>query len=65
MFVPTTNDNVGIFINGKFYFFHITCFDVMFLHENKLFTVPVKLCHTVITLDMNMDRLMLFAVKKE
>ena len=65
MFIPATDDNVGIFINNKFDFLHITCFDVMLFNEDELLSIPVKLCHASITLDMNMDGLMLFAIKEE
>ena len=46
-------------------FFHVFCFDIVFLDENKLLSIPVKLCHAVITLDMDVNRLMLFAIKEE
>ncbi len=65
MFIPTTDDNVCILINGKFDFFHITCLDVVLIDKNKLLSIPVKLCHAVISLDMNMDGFMFFAVKEE
>ena len=65
MFIPATDDNVGILINGGLDFFHIICFNVMFLGENKPLSIPIKLCHAVIALDMNMDWVMFFAVKEE
>ena len=65
MFVPATDDNVGILFNDCTDFLHITSFDIMFFNKDKLFSIPVKLSHAVITLDMNMDWLMLFAIKEE
>ena len=65
MFIPATDDNVDILINSGFDFLHIISFDIMFLVENKMFSVPIKLCHATITLDMDMDWLMFFAIKEE
>lgn len=64
MFIPTADDDISILINSKFDFLHVTCLDVVLLNKDKLLTVPVKFCHAGITLDMDMNRLMLFAVKK-
>ena len=65
MFIPATDDNVGILINSGFDFLHIISFDIMFLNENKLFPIPVKLGHAAITLDMDMDGLMFLAIKEK
>lgn len=65
MFIPTADDDISILINSKFDFLHVTCLDVVLLNKDKLLTVPVKFCHAAITLDMDMNRLMLFAVKEE
>ncbi len=65
MFIPTFDDDVGILMNDSIDFFHITSFDIMFFNKNKLLTIPVKLCHAVITLDMNVDWFVLFAVEEK
>ncbi len=65
MFIPAGDDDVSILIDNSFDFFHVSCFDIVFLDENKLLSIPVKLCHAVITLDMDVNRLMLFVIKEE
>jgi hypothetical protein len=65
MFVPTVDDYISILVNYSLNLTEITRFDVLFFSENELFTVPIEFGHTTIALHMDVQRLMLLAVKEE
>ena len=65
MFFPAFNYNVGIIVDNNLYFLHVTSFNVLFLDKDKLVSISIKLCHAIVTFDMNVHRLVLFAIKEE
>ena len=55
MFVPTFDNDVGVFVNHRFYLTEVVRFDALLLSENKLRTVPLELGHATIALYMDVQ----------
>ena len=65
MFVSTFDNDVGVFVNHRFYLTEVVRFDALLLSENKLRTVPLELGHATIALYMDVQWLVFLAVEKE
>ena len=65
MFFPTFYYNIGIIVDNSLDFLHVTSFNVLFIDKDKLVTIPIKLCHAVITFNMNVHGLVFSAIKEK
>ena len=65
MFVPTFDDNVGVFVNHRFNLTEVVRFDALLLSENELRTVPFELGHATIALHVDVHRFMFLAVEEK
>ena len=65
MFVPTFDDDIGVFVNHRFDLTVVVRFDALLLSENEFCTVPLELGHAAIALHMDVHRLMFLAVEEK
>ena len=65
MFVPTFDNDVGVFVNHRFDLTEVVRFDALLLSENELSTIPLKLSHAAIALHMDVHWLMFLAVEEK
>ena len=48
-------DDITVFFNHGFDFFHVIGFDLVLMHQNEIFTIPFKLGITVFPNDVDMN----------
>ena len=65
MFVPTFDNDVGVFVNHRFDLTEVVRFDALLLSENELRTVPLELGHAAVALHMDVHKLVFLAIKEE
>ena len=65
MFIPSLNNDIGILVYYNLYFVEVASFDVLFLDNNKFISIPLKLSHSTISLNVNVWWLVFFTVKEE
>lgn len=65
MFVPTFDNDVGVFVNHRFDLTEVVRFDALLFSENELCTVPLELGHAAVALHMDVHRLVFLAIKEE
>jgi hypothetical protein len=64
MFVPTFDNDVGVFVNHSFDLAEIFRFDALLFGENKLRAVPLVFSCAIIALHMDVLWLMFLAVEE-
>jgi len=65
MFFPTLDNQVGILVNDRLNLLQVICLYLLLYKQCELASVPDILSHTTVPFDVNMDRLMLLAIKEE
>ena len=65
MFIPTFDNDVGVFVNHRFDLTEVVRFDALLLSENELRTVPLELSHTTIALYVDVKWLMFLAIEEK
>ena len=65
MFIPTFDNDVGVFVNHRFDLTEVVRFDALLLSENKLRAIPHELSHAAVALHMDVHRLVFLAIKEE
>ena len=64
-FIPAVDNDICVLGDYTLDTFQIIIFDIMWIFHHKTFSIPIEFCITIMTTDMNMDRLMLAGEEHE
>ena len=65
MLLPTLDNQVGILIDDRLNLLQVICLYLLLYKQCELTSVPYELSHATIPFNVNVDRLMLLAIKEE
>ena len=65
MLFPTLDDQVGILIDDRLNLLQVVGLYLLLNKQRKLASIPNKLSHATVAFNVNVDRLMLLAIKEE